>query len=160
MRRLCSYLGLRFFLALVLGIIWTPATFAKTTLIDDAGTQSLEPAVSLRWKSLEPSRRAADNLLIGNTTIRVHLNVLPWLHRQGRIYLTLPAQAPGPIGAVWNTRGTFRAGQLRSGNRVLLYAGPISAPFLEDVFTLQFSIDAALVRRAFPVNLRFEMDED
>lgn len=160
MTRSSAVLGLTFFLALAAGIIWTPAALGKTTLIDDAGTQALEPAVSLRWKTSSPSRGANATLLVGNSTVRVHLNVLPWLHRQGRIYLSLPAQAPGPINAAWSSQGKFRAGQLRSGNRVLLYQGPILSPFLEDVLSVQYSVDARLVRRAFPVNIRFEMDED
>jgi hypothetical protein len=50
-------------------------------------------------------------------------------------------------------------GQIRSGNRVLVYAGPITTPFMEDVFRFQFSVDGNLVQRAFPVTYRFEMDE-
>jgi hypothetical protein len=51
-------------------------------------------------------------------------------------------------------------GRVRSGNRVLVYAGPITAPFMEDVFTFQFSLDGNLVQRTFPVTYRFEMDEE
>jgi hypothetical protein len=149
-----------FFLAVALAIIWTPAAAARTAVIDDAGTQALEPSVSLRWKSAAPARGARDNTMVGRTTLRVRLNVLPWLRRHGRIYLALPAQAPGPLTASWTTQGRLRAGQVRSGDRVLLYAGPITTPLLEDVVTLQFSVDGRLVRRPFPVNLRFEMDED
>ena len=150
----------RFFLALALAIIWTPGASARTTIIDDSGTQALEPAVSLRWKSAAPARGGGNNLMVGRTTLRLHLNLLPWLKRRGRIYLALPAQAPGPITATWQTQGRLAAGQVLSGNRVLVYAGPITSPFLEDVVALQFSIDGRLVSRPFPVSFRFEMDED
>jgi hypothetical protein len=149
-----------FFLACGLSIIWASAAPAKTITIDDSGTQSLEPSVSLRWKSPTPSRTGADNLMVGTTTIRVRLNVMPWLRRTGRIYLNLPAQQPGPIAASWTTQGRFLPGQLQSGNRVLVYAGPIAAPFMEDVLTFRFSVDGTLVRRSFPVSFHFEMDED
>jgi len=148
-----------FFLAHALSIIWATQAPAKTTTIDDSGTQALEPSVSMRWKSAAPSRSGADNLMIGTTTIRVRINVTPWLRRSGRIYLDLPAQQPGPITASWITQGRFLAGQVRSGNRALVYAGPIASPFMEDVLKFQFSVDGTLIRHAFPVTFHFEMDE-
>jgi hypothetical protein len=149
-----------FFLAWGLSIIWSSQAGAKTTTIDDSGTQALEPSVSLHWKSASPSRTAPDNTMVGTTTIRVRINVTPWLRRSGKIYLNLPAQQPGPLTASWITQGRFMPGQVHSGNRVLVYAGPISAPFMEDVLKFQFSVDGALIRRAVPVTFRFEMDED
>ena len=149
-----------FFLTLALSIIWTSAAQAKTITIDDSGTQALEPAVALRWKTAAPSRSAASNLMVGTTTLRVRLNVAPWLRRSGRIYLNLPAQMPGPITASWIAQGRFLPGEVRSGNRMLLYAGPISTPVLEDVLKVQFSVDGTLIRRAFPVTFHFEMEEN
>jgi len=148
-----------FFLAAALTIIWTGAAQGKSTPIDDSGTQALEPTLSLRWKSPRPTRSGGDNLMVGTATIRVRINVLPWVRRSGRIYLVLPAQQPGPVSASWVTQGRFMPGQVRSGNRVLVYAGPITAPFMEDVFKFQFSVDGNLVQRAFPLTYRFEMDE-
>ena len=152
-----------FFLAGVLSIIWASAAQAKTTAIDDSGTQALEPSVSLRWKTATPSRfrsrSRSDNMMVGTTTIRVRINVTPWLRRSGRIYLTLPAQQPGPIFASWVTQGRFTPGQVHSGNRMLVYAGPIAAPFLEEVMKFEFSVDGTLVKRSFPVTFHFEMDE-
>ncbi len=150
----------RFFLVLALAIIWAPSAAARTTIIDDSGTQALEPAVSLRWKTASPGRHSVQNLMVGRTTLRVRLNVLPWLKRRGRIYLALPAQAPGPLTATWQTQGRLGPGQVQSGNRVLIYSGPITSAFIEDVVALQFSVDGQLVNRAFPVSVRFEMDED
>jgi hypothetical protein len=149
-----------FFLALAFSIIWAAAAQAKTTTIDDSGTTALEPFVSLRWKSVAPPRRGADNSMIGTLTTQVRLNVMPWLKRSGRIYLSLPAQPPGPIALSWVAQGHFYSGQLRSGNRVLIYAGPITTPFMEDIFKFQFTVDGTLVRRPFPATFLFEMDED
>jgi hypothetical protein len=98
--------------------------------------------------------------MIGTTTVRVHINVMPWLRHSGRIYLALPLQQPGPIGLSWTTQGRFLPGQLQSGNRVLVYSGPITTPFMEDVFRFQFSVDGSLLPRAVPVTYHFEMDED
>lgn len=148
-----------FFLACALSIIWSSTAPAKTTTIDDSGTQAIEPSVLLRWKSAAPSRSGTDNRMVGSTTIRVRINVTPWLRRTGRIYLNLPAQQPGPIVASWITQGRFLPGQVHSGNRVLVYAGPITTPFMEDVLTFQFSVDGTQIRRTFPVTFHFEMDE-
>jgi predicted small secreted protein len=147
-----------FFLALALSIIWASAARAKTITLDDSGTQALEPAVSMRWKTATPTR-SGENLLIGTTTIRVRINVTPWIKRSGRIYLALPAQQPGPINASWITQGQLLPGQLRSGSRVLVYSGPITTAFIEDVLKFQFSVNAALIGRAYPVSFHFEMDE-
>ena len=149
-----------FFLACALSIIWARPAQTRTIQIDDTGTLALEPSVSLRWKSVAPPRSGSDNLMLGTSTLRVRLNVMPWLHRSLRIYLNLPAQQPGPIAISWLTQGRFIPGQLRSGNRVLLYAGPITTPFLEDTLTVQYSVDGSLVRHTFPVTFHFETDED
>jgi len=149
-----------FFLALCLNIFWPSAGRAKTTTIDDSGTQSLEPTVLMRWKSFAPARSGGDNLMTGTTTLRLRLNLMPWFRRVGRIYLVLPAQPPGPVRAQWTTQGRLLPGQVVSGNRTLVYAGPISARVLEDVLVLQFSVDARLLPRAVPVSFHFDMDEE
>jgi hypothetical protein len=148
-----------FFLALALTIIQAQSSQAKSITIDDSGTQALEPSVSMRWKSAVPSRSGAGNVLVGTTTIRVRLNLMPWLRHSGRIYLSLPAQRPGPISLSWITQGRFLPGQVQSGNRVLIYAGPITTPFMEDTLTFQFTVNGAFMQRAVPVAYHFEMDE-
>jgi hypothetical protein len=149
-----------FFLTPALTIIWASAAQAKSITIDDSGTQALEPSVSMHWKTAVPSRSGGGNLMVGTTTIRVRINVVPWLHHSGRIYLALPAQQPGRINLSWITQGRLLPGQIQSGNRVLVFAGPITAPFMEDTLTFQFSVDGALMRRPVPVTYHFEMDED
>jgi hypothetical protein len=152
--------GFTFFLSLALTIIWCSAAQGKTVTIDDSGTQVLDPAVAMRWKTATPARNAADNVMVGGTTVRVRINVMPWLKHSGKIYLSLPMQQPGPISAVWSAQGQFRSGQMRSGDRILVYSGPITTPFMEDVLRFQFSVNGVLMRRSFPVNFHFEMDED
>jgi hypothetical protein len=159
MTMVCPLRRPTFFLAVALTITWASTAHAKPVILDDSGSQALEPAVSMRWKSTRPSRARADNLMVGTTTIRVRINVLPWLRRSGRIYLVLPAQPPGPLSASWTTQGRLLPGQMQSGNRVLVYAGPITTPFMEDVLKFQFGVDGTLLQRTFPVTYHFEMDE-
>ena len=66
----------------------------------------------------------------------------------------------GTITASWVAQGRFSSGQVHSGNRMLVYSGPISTPFMEDVLKFQFNVDGTLIRRAVPVSFHFEMDED
>jgi hypothetical protein len=113
----------------------------------------------LRWQTAVPPRSGGADLLVGSTTIRVRINVMPWLKRSARIYLSLPAQPPGPIAASWTTQGQLLPGQLKSGSRVLVYAGPITGGFIEDTLKFQFSVNAALIARPYPVNFHFEMDQ-
>ena len=152
--------GSRFFLALLLSIIRVSDAGGHTTPIDDSGTQLLDPSVSMRWQSAVPQRSGNNNLMIGTTRVRLRMNVTPWLRHTGRIYLVLPAQPPGQITATWSTEGRLRPGKVNSGCRTLVYAGPITTPFMEDVLTLQFSIDGTLMQRPTPVNFRVEIDED
>jgi hypothetical protein len=150
---------LTFFLALGVTIIWAKAAQAKSIVIDDSGSQAVEPSVSMHWKTAAPSRTAGGNQMVGTTTIRVRLNLTPWLRHSGRIYLSLPAQPPGPIGLSWVTQGRLLPGQLQSGSRVLVYSGPITSPFLEDTLTFQFTVNGSQMNRTVPVSYHFEMDE-
>ena len=69
-------------------------------------------------KSATPSRSAPDTMMIGTTTIRVRINVMHGCIER-RIYLSLPAQQPGPITASWVTR-TILAGAGAPGSRAVL----------------------------------------
>ena len=149
-----------FFLALTFSIIWAATAHAKSVTLDDSGSVAIEPSVLMRWKTAVPARTAAGKLMVGTTTIRVRINVMPWLKHSGRIYLVLPAQQPGPISLSWTTQGRFLPGQLVSGNRVMVYAGRITTPFMEDTLLFQFNVDGTLMRRAVPVTYHFEMDEE
>jgi hypothetical protein len=135
------------------------AAAARTTVIDDSATLPNNAPLALHWQQLSP-RRPVNNLLTGTLSVRVKLNVAPWLHRNGRIYLRLPAQPPGRMTASWTTQGRLLPGSLESGTRTLVYSGPVSAPFIEDVLQLTLNVDASQIQQLYRVNFTFEMDED
>jgi hypothetical protein len=60
----------------------------------------------------------------------------------------------------WTTQGRLLAGQVATGGRTLVYAGPITAPFMEDVVQLTVTVDGRRMLQSYEVNFRFEMDED
>ena len=149
---------LPYLLGLILATSVQPAA-ARTTVIDDSGTLPYDAPLALRWQQLSP-RAPVDNLLTGTLSLRVKLNVAPWLRRKGRIYLRLPAQQPGTMTASWTTQGRLLAGQLSSGTRTLIYAGPITTPFIEEQLQLTLNVNAAQMQQAYHVSFVFEMDED
>ena len=132
---------------------------ARTTVIDDSGTLPHDAALALRWQQLVP-RGSVNNQMVGTLALRVKLNVAPWLHRTGRIYLVLPAQQPGAVTASWTTQGRLMAGHLATGQRTLVYAGPITTPFLEDMVQLTLSVDGRRLIQGYQINFHFEMDEE
>jgi hypothetical protein len=143
-------------------IIWlaaAPANAARTTVIDDSATLPYNAALAMQWQQLEPHGHV-NNLVAGTLQLRVRLNVAPWLRRTGRIYLVLPAQQPGGMTATWTTHGRLLPGKLTNGSRSLVYSGLITTPFIEDVVQLTLTVDGRRMGQAYPVNFRFEMDED
>jgi hypothetical protein len=143
-------------------IIWLAAApaDARTTVIDDSATLPYNAALTLRWQQLEP-RGHANNLMVGTLQLRVRLNVAPWVKRAVRIYLVLPAQQPAGVTASWTTHGRLLPGHLTAGSRTLVYSGLITTPFIEDVVQLTLTVDGRrMAQQPYPVNFRFEMDED
>lgn len=132
---------------------------ARTTVIDDSGTLPHDASLALRWQQLVP-RGLVNNQMIGTLALHVKLNVTPWLHRTGRIYLVLPAQQPGALTASWTTQGRLMPGQVVTGQRTLVYAGPITTPFLEDMVQLTLSVDGRRLSQGYQINFHFEMDEE
>jgi hypothetical protein len=139
-------------------IIWVAAAHAKSTVIDDSGTLPYNAALAMHWQPLAP-RGPASNVLVGTVQLRVRLNVSPWLRHAGRVYLVLPAQQPSGMSASWTTQGRLLSGKLTAGSRALVYSGPFTAPFIEDVVQLTIAVDARRMQQGYSVNFRFEMDE-
>jgi hypothetical protein len=139
-------------------LVALPCT-ASTTRIDDSATLPYAAPLSVQWEKPSP-RPPANNMMSGTLILRVKLNVAPWLRRSGRIYLTLPAQQPGPLYVSWRTQGRLLPGELTSGSRTLVYSGPITAPFLEDTLQLTLRVDGTkLQQQLYHVNFNFEMDQ-
>jgi hypothetical protein len=147
--------------ALLLILAASTRAAVPSQLVDDSATLPYDAMFHLTWRSLAPHHGgASDNTLVGTTPLRVHLNVAPWLHHSGRIYLVLPAQPPGDMQVSWTTQGRLMPGNLRPGSRTLVYAGRINTPFIEDQVLLSIAVDAARLQQLTHVNFHFEIDED
>lgn len=151
-------MSLRFSLLLA-GALAAGTAAAQTYRVDDSASQVL--GGPLRLQAITPMPRGElATALIGETSVLVRLDVSPWKGRQGRIYMTLPQQAGGQVLASWTTRGRLLPGALRSGDRTLVYAGPIDADTLEDTFRLRIQADGRDLSRDEQLAFSFEIDLD
>ena len=100
------------------------------------------------------------NDIEGGATVTIRLNLSPWLNRNGRIYLALPQQPIGVVNVEWGTQGRMLPGKLQSGERTLVYAGPIRTSVLEDNFTVHVVADGRRVAATQRLQFHFEIDVD
>ncbi|MGH6624777.1 MAG: hypothetical protein ACREBN_12425 [Burkholderiaceae bacterium] len=132
---------------------------AATFRVDDSATIPLESSANLRWRQLAPSR-GGDNTVEGSTTVQVRLNLAPWLRRNGRVFLVLPEQPAGRVAVRWTTQGRLLPGQLVSGQRALVFAGPIASPLVDETLVLKIETDGTRLSSTSRLNFHFEIDVD
>ncbi|GAA5006663.1 hypothetical protein FNZ56_04960 [Pseudoluteimonas lycopersici] len=137
----------------------TLPVFAQAHRVDDSGSQVLGGPLRLKPITPMPHGQLA-TALFGQTSVLVRLDVAPWKGRRGRIYMTLPQQADGQVVASWGTQGRLLPGSLRSGERTLVYAGPIDSDALEDTLRLSIQADGRELARDEQLAFSFEIDLD
>lgn len=139
-------------------IVAAPAA-AATFRVDDSLSLPNETTTAMNWRSLAPTR-AAGNAVDGANVLTIRLNLAPWVSRTGRIYMGLPEQPIGSVTAQWSTQGKLLPGQVMSGNRTLVYAGPIRTGLLEDTIVLRLSADGRRLVSPQRLQFYFEIDLD
>ena len=127
---------------------------AATYRVEEAGTFPQESTAPMRWRQIAPSR-GGDNTVEGTTTVNIRLNLAPWLNRTGRLFMVLPEQPLTPVRVSWSTQGRLMPGQLVSGQRALVYAGPITTPLLEETLVLKFEADGTRLSSAQTAAISF-----
>jgi hypothetical protein len=132
---------------------------AVTYVVDDSTTIPFETNVPTRWRQNATGRQLG-NELEANTTVTIRLNVAPYLNRVGRIYLALPPQPIGVVNVEWATQGRLLPGALQSGQRTLVFAGPIRTQVLEDNFVVKVVADGRRVAITQRLQFHFEIDLD
>jgi hypothetical protein len=136
-----------------------PPAAAATYRVDDSATIPFESSATMRWRHAAPVR-SGDNTVEADTQVQVRLNLAPWLKRNGRVYLVLPAQTAGALTVQWSTQGRLLPGKLAAGQRVLVYAGPISEPMLAETLALKFEADGTRLSGSHRLDFHFEIDVD
>lgn len=133
---------------------------AATYVVDDTSTIPYESNVVTRWRDGATGGRQMSNDIEGGAVVTLRLNVQPWLNRNGRVYLVLPQQPIGVVNVEWATQGRLLPGKLRSGERTLVFVGPIRTPTLEDTFTVRVVADGRRVNAPQRLKFHFEIDVD
>ncbi len=142
---------------LALACCASPAVLAQTYPVDDSGSQVLGSNVRMKWDSVVP-RPGQPSTMTGHLTVLVRLDVSPWRGRSGRIYKKLAPQPNGPVRAQWTSRGVLMPGQLRDGERTLVYNGPIVADRLEDTLMVTLQADGDRLPDQSQLNFTFEIE--
>ncbi len=132
---------------------------AATFHVDDAASMPRENQTPMRWRSLAPNRSMGHEVE-GNAVVTIRLNLAPWMNRQGKIFLALPEQPVGQVNAEWTTQGKLLNGQVASGNRTLVYAGPIRMPLLEETIVMRIWTDGRRLVTPQRLDFQFEIDVD
>lgn len=147
----------RFAVAVVLAL-YASGLRAATYPVDDSRSQVLSRVVRMKWDAPMSTRRT--NTVSGQFSVITRLDVSPWRGRHGRIYLTLPPQSLDTLTVQWTTRGRLLPGEVRMGQRTLVYTGPITSNLLEDTLQLSVTADGSRLARMETVEFRFEIDLD
>ncbi len=144
-------------LVIVVGLAVPLVTHAQTFPVDDSSSEVVGGNVRMRWEqgAPQPGQRP---MVSGEVTVLVRLNVSAWQGRQGRIYMTLPAQPAGPVNVSWSTRGRLLPGALRDGERALVYVGLIQSAVIEDTQRLLIRADGGKLVRSEQLKFSFEID--
>ncbi|MFO1322831.1 MAG: hypothetical protein U1F15_02100 [Burkholderiales bacterium] len=128
--------------------------------MDDSSTIPFEAQTPMRWRNTTGGNRQMSNEIEGGATVNIRLNLQPWLNRNGRVYLALPQQPVGVVNVEWATQGRMLPGKLQSGERTLVFAGPIRTAFLEDNFSVRVVADGRRVNATQRLQFHFEIDVD
>jgi hypothetical protein len=144
----------------VLALLAATSAGAATYAVDDTTSIPYETNVSSRWRDSASGGRQMSNEIEGGATVTIRLNLQPWQNRNGRIYLALPQQPIGVVNVEWATQGRMLPGKLQSGERTLVYTGPIRSPFLEDNFSVRVVADGRRVVATQRLQFHFEIDVD
>jgi hypothetical protein len=118
----------------------------------------VDPVLEMQWQP--PGRTGTTSPVSASTRVSVQLNLASWVGRSGRIYMMLPRTAGPTVRATWTTGGTLLSGTLISGDRALVYAGPVSSPLLRDLIDIELEADGARLAQPEALAFGFEIEID
>ncbi|MGB4810871.1 MAG: hypothetical protein WBP13_00105 [Methylophilaceae bacterium] len=130
---------------------------AATYRVDDTATLTGASEVKMHWRSTG-ANNISGHIIDGATMVTIRLNTAPWLNKVGQIYMVLPPQPIGQVLVDWSTQGKLLSGSLISGNRTLVYAGPILTSIIEDTINVQVHSDGTRFDGAQKLEFYFEID--
>jgi hypothetical protein len=126
--------------------------------VDDSLSQVLDTNVRMQWESVAPGRgrsamssgrpryRAPRRIAVAGTQ-RTHFHA-----------------AAGPAGRLRSRRvdhaGPLQPGMLRSGERALVFAGPVRPNCIEDTLVIRITTDGERLERDESLEFSFEIEVD
>lgn len=130
---------------------------AATYQVDDRASAPYESTSRLEWDSVVPGRGTRPTVS-GRAIVRVRLDLRAWQRRSANVYLRLQNTSFGPVSASWTTHGRLLPGNVRSGERALVYSGPIRSDLIDDELALAIQADGRQLVRKESLNFSFEID--
>lgn len=128
----------------------------RAVRVDDSGTVVVDPVLQMQW---QPAGRLASSPLVsGATRVAVQLNLGAFVGQSGQIYMTLPRSSGTTVRATWQTGGTLLPGSMLTGERALIYSGPISGPLLRDLIDITLEADGGRLQRPEALSFGFELE--
>lgn len=153
MMMLIAHLSLAFFAA-----IFATNSYAASVRVDDSGSVVSQSVVPMRWKQIAPGR-GADHSVEASLKVALRLNLAKWLNQPVRLYIGLSSVSSEPVYASWRTQGRLTSGNVRSGERALIFNGINTATMLEETIDLDLKTDGRALTSAQALQFYFEIDK-
>ena len=138
-------------------IFGTAGVNAATVRIDDSGTVVGQTAVPMQW-TRPVARSGANHSIEGSVRVALRLNLTSWVNQPVRLYMALAPVVGQPIFISWRTQGNLLPGNLRSGERALIFNGVASAAFLVETIELAIKTDGRGLLASQGLQFYFEID--
>lgn len=135
------------------------AALANPHRLDDSLSHTVPPNVQMQWRPVSPGQSQVGGMEAW-LRVNVRIDTRDWAGRTGRIYMALPRDQASTIEAVWTTQGRLQAGRLVSGERTLVYAGPIPGATLQDQLQVRLRSGPDWQSNSRRLNFHFELDVD
>ena len=130
---------------------------AATIRVDDSGTVVNEVILPMRCKQLIPGR-GADHSVEGSLKVAVRLDLTRWLNQPIRLYMALAPSTSDAVYARWTTQGRLLPGDIRTGNRTLIFNDVVRAVSLEETIMLVLKTDGRTLVTPLELKFYFEID--
>ena len=144
--------------AVFVALFISTAAVAETHQLDDSLSHTVPPTAQMQW--LPQTRADQDGGMEAWVRVNIHIDTRDWIGRSGRVYMVLPRDESATLEAVWTTDGKLLAGRLVSGERALVYAGPISAGTLSDQMLVRLRSGPDWQSASRRLHFHFEIDTD
>lgn len=134
------------------------AASAETHRLDDSLSHTVPPTAQMQWRP--QTRSDVDGGMEAWVRVNIRIDTQAWIGRSGRVYMVLPRDESATLEAVWTTDGPLLAGRLVSGERALVYAGPINAGTLSDQMLVRLRSGPDWQSASRRLHFHFEIDTD